>query len=90
MKFNKTSHLDIIFEALFTPYKTRVADVKKISQAMIQKGMISSEEDIINDHIAFRSLGVPNLGIASLEKIFSHYGYTKKDHYFFEQKKKNF
>ena len=87
MKFNKTSHLDIIFEALFTPYKTRVTDVKKISQAMIQKGMISSEEDIINDHIAFRSLGVPNLGIASLEKIFLHYGYTKKDHYFFEQKK---
>lgn len=87
MKFDKTEHLDIIFEALFIPYKTRVADVKKITQAMIKNGMINSEQDIINDHIAFRSLGVSNLGMASLEKIFLHYGYTKKDHYFFEQKK---
>lgn len=87
MKFDKKEHLDIIFEALFTPYKTRVKDVKKISHAMIEKGIIDTEKDIVNDHIAFRSLGLPNLGIASLEKIFLHYGYVKKDHYYFEQKK---
>jgi len=87
MQFNKKEHLDIIFEALFTPYKTRVADVSKISQAMIAKGMITDENAIVNDHIAFRSLGVSNLGMASLEKIFLHYGYVKKDYYYFEQKK---
>ena len=87
MKFDQKENLDIIFETLFTPYKTRVQDVVKIHKAMIEKNMISSEKDIINDHIAFRSLGVPNLGIASLEKIFLHYGYEKKDHYYFEQKK---
>jgi hypothetical protein len=32
-------------------------------------------------------MGVSHLGIASLEKIFLHYGYTKKDHYSFEGKK---
>lgn len=87
MKFHKKKPLDIIFKALFTPYKTRVKDVKKISEAMIKNGMITNEEDIVNDHIAFRSLGLPNLGINSLEKIFLHYGYEKKDHYYFEQKK---
>ncbi len=87
MKFDNKEPLDIIFESLFTPYKTRVTDVKKISQAMIEKGMITTEDDIVNDHIAFRSLGLPQLGIASLEKIFLHYGYTKKEHYYFEQKK---
>jgi len=32
-------------------------------------------------------MGVPQLGIASLEKIFLHYGYIAKDDYFFENKK---
>jgi len=32
-------------------------------------------------------MGVENLGIASLEKIFLHYGYTKKDFYNFPEKK---
>jgi len=42
---------------------------------------------IENDHIAFRSLGVPLLGITSLEKIFLHLGYTRRDPYFFPEKK---
>ena len=42
---------------------------------------------IENDHIAFRTMGVPHLGIASFEKIFLHYGYQKRDPYFFESKK---
>lgn len=79
--------LDQIMEALFTPYRNRVPDVKKISEAMVAKGIIKNEGDIVNDHIAFRTLGVPHLGIASFEKIFLHYGYTKKDHYYFEGKK---
>jgi len=32
-------------------------------------------------------MGVPPLGIQSLEKIFLHYGYTKRDAYFFKEKK---
>jgi hypothetical protein len=49
--------------------------------------LISSQEDIVNDHIAFRTLGIPNLGISSFERIFLHHGYTKQDHYFFPKKK---
>ena len=49
--------------------------------------MILSANEIENDHIAFRTLAVPYLGIASLEKIFLHYGYEKKDYYYFAEKK---
>ena len=78
--------LDQIMETLFTPYRKRVPDVGKIVNAMQAKGMIAHESEIENDHVAFRTLGVPHLGIASIEKIFLHYGYTKMDPYFFAKK----
>lgn len=79
--------LDQIMDALFVPYRERVPDVGKIIKAMQHKGIIAAESDIENDHVAFRTLGVPNLGIASFEKIFLHYGYTKRDPYHFAKKK---
>lgn len=81
--------LDKIFTALLTPYKERVPDVQKVTDAMLAQDLIQGEGDIVNDHVAFRTLGVPNLGIASFEKIFLHYGYTKMDYYYFESKKLN-
>jgi len=89
MNFLDSAALDIIMKALFDPYKKSVSDVNKVSEALVNKNIISSEDEIVNDHIAFRTLGVPNLGIASFEKIFLHYGYEKKDYYFFEKKKLN-
>lgn len=89
MVTNDLSPLSRVLETLFTPYKTRVPDVEKVTAAMISRGIIKNENQIINDHIAFRTLGVPNLGIASFEKIFLHYGYEKRDYYFFEGKKLN-
>lgn len=70
-----------------TRYQERVPDVSAIINAMIKEGIIQQADDIENDHIAFRTLGVPQLGIASFEKIFLHYGYQKRDYYYFEGKK---
>lgn len=81
--------LDGIMEALFVPYKKRVADVDKIVTSMVENGLIEGEDAIVNDHIAFRTLGVPNLGIASFEKIFLHHGYKRMESYHFEEKKLN-
>lgn len=78
-----------IMHALFEPYRHNVTDVNKIIRAMIDQQIISSEDDIVNDHIAFRTLGIPNLGIKSFEKIFLQYGYVKQDYYAFEEKKLN-
>lgn len=78
---------DIILNGLMTRYKTRVPIVNNIISSMIKNNIIISEQDIINDHIAFRTMGVEHLGIQSLEKIFLHYGYVKKDRYIFKKKK---
>ncbi|MDC1080528.1 DUF1338 domain-containing protein [Flavobacteriaceae bacterium] len=89
MLFSKKSELDTILNGLFKTYFERVPNVQKITNAMINKGWVSSQEDIINDHVAFRTLGVPNLGIKSFEKIFLKHGYQKKEFYSFEAKKIN-
>ena len=81
--------LDKVLAGLMTRYKERVPDVQGVINAMIKEGVIASGDEIENDHIAFRTMGVPHLGIQSLEKIFLHYGYTKRDHYFFPAKKLN-
>lgn len=81
--------LDYVLAGLMNRYKQRVPDVQKIVNAMLKRGMIFDEAEIENDHIAFRTMGVDNLGIKSFEKIFLAYGYEKKDYYFFEQKKLN-
>ena len=79
--------LDIVLQGLMGRYKERVPDVQRIINGMVEEGIIENSHDIENDHIAFRTMGVPQLGIQSFEKIFLHYGYEKRDHYFFEGKK---
>ncbi len=84
---NKIDILEAVLDGLMRRYQERVPDVKAIIDKMIEKNIIASAEDIQNDHIAFRTMGVENLGITSLEKIFLHLGYKKRDHYLFPVKK---
>ncbi len=79
--------LDTILDGLMRRYRERVPDVGRVLQLMQQQGIIDAESDIENDHIAFRTLGVPQLGIQSFEKIFLHCGYQKRDAYHFAGKK---
>ncbi len=85
MKINLA--LTTVMDGLMRRYSERVPDVKKITQALVSQGIIKNEADIENDHVAFRTMGVPNLGIASFEKIFMHYGYQKRDSFHFAGKK---
>lgn len=84
---SKLATLDIVLNGLMRRYKERVPNVGIILDAMVTDGVVRSADDIENDHIAFRTMGVPPLGVQSFEKIFLHYGYEKRDHYFFEGKK---
>lgn len=79
--------LETVLNGLMSRYQERVPDVGAIIEAMVGAGIIQHAGDIENDHIAFRTLGVPHLGIRSLEKIFLHYGYRKMDFYDFPEKK---
>lgn len=85
----KHAVLNEVLDGLMNRYKERVPDVAAIIAAMTDEKIIHKADDIENDHIAFRTMGVPHLGIQSLEKIFLHYGYEKRDFYFFPEKKLN-
>jgi len=79
--------LDTVLNGLMRRYRERVPDVGRVLTAMLRQGIIRAEEEIENDHIAFRTMGVPHLGIQSLEKIFLHNGYERREAYHFESKK---
>jgi hypothetical protein len=81
------SALSTVLEGLMLRYRERVPDVARIVSAMVAEGIVPDAGAIENDHIAFRTLGVPHLGIASLEKIFLRYGYTRRDRFAFAAKK---
>jgi hypothetical protein len=83
----KETVLQKVLDGLMKRYQERVPDVAAIFAALINEGVLTDPSEIENDHIAFRTLGVKHLGIQSLEKIFLHYGYQKRDHYFFPEKK---
>lgn len=68
-------------------YRANVPDVDAVVKALVEEGAIGSPSEIENDHIAFRTLGVPHLGIASLEKVFLRLGYVRRDRFHFAQKK---
>lgn len=89
MASSSPSALDQVMDGLMRRYRERVPDVDRVVRVMLQHGLIQSVDDIENDHIAFRTMGVPQLGIASLEKIFLHYGYVRRDRYEFAAKKLN-
>ena len=82
-----TNPIDMILNGLMRRYRQRVPAVGSIIEVMKLAGLIESESDIENDHIAFRTMGVPQLGIQSLEKIFLHCGYVRRDSYHFAAKK---
>src|SRR5437868_2627926 len=86
---NQSNHkvLEGVLQGLMTRYKERVPDVAAVIGSMIKEDVIEKEDEIENDHIAFRTLAVPHLGIQSFEKIFLHYGYQKRDYYYFPEKK---
>lgn len=84
---DKLQTLTTVLDGLMTRYRERVPDVNGIIDALIDEEVIDTPDEIENDHIAFRTMGVPNLGLASFEKIFLYYGYQKRDAYNFAEKK---
>jgi hypothetical protein len=87
MTMTEPSTLAFVLDGLLDRYKAHVPDVDAVLRAMVAAGIVATVTDVENDHIAFRTLGVPHLGIASLERVFLHYGYVARDWYDFPAKK---
>lgn len=84
-----TIPLDLVLAGLMHRYRRRVSDVDRVIRCMVAEGIVRGADDIENDHIAFRTMGVPYLGIGSLENIFLHFGYERMDRFRFNEKKLN-
>ena len=52
MKFKSNTIMTEILDNLFKVYESRVPNVRKITQAMINEGFVTNQQDIINDHIS--------------------------------------
>ncbi len=71
-----------IFENLWTDYLTQNPETKKVYELFLSEG-----EEVINDHIAFRTFDHPKVGIDVIAKPFLDAGYVVKGSYTFEAKK---
>ncbi|MBM3435893.1 MAG: DUF1338 domain-containing protein [Bacteroidetes bacterium] len=70
-----------IFDRLWSDYTTRNPEVKKIYDLFISKG-----EEVLNDHIAFRTFADPRVNIDIFSKPFTEAGYVYKNDYHFQDK----
>jgi hypothetical protein len=73
--------LNTIFERLWEEYSSRNPSANKIHDLLTSEG-----ENVINDHIAFRTLDIPEINIDVLAKPFTSNGYIEKGEYRFEEK----
>ncbi|MFH1160790.1 MAG: DUF1338 domain-containing protein [bacterium] len=72
----------IIFSRLWKMYTTQNPDVQKVYNLFVAEG-----EQVVNDHIAFRTFRHPLTGVDVLAKPFFNTGYQFKGEYKFEKKK---
>lgn len=71
-----------LFSALWDRYQSLTPQAQEIKALFEGRG-----ETVINDHVAFRTLNDPRLGIDHLARAFLDVGYTPQDEYHFKAKK---
>lgn len=74
--------LETFFQKIWSQYIELNPEALKIHQLLE-----SQESQIINDHIAYRTLQHPQFGVQTLASFFEKYNYEKKGEYTFEVKK---
>ena len=71
-----------IFTKLWNEYANQNPSANQIRSLFEKEG-----EDVINDHIAFRTFNDPRVNVDILAKPFINAGYVEKGNYHFEEKK---
>jgi len=71
-----------MFEKMWQDYTRLNPSVVKVHKVFADSG-----EDVINDHVAFRTFNHPDLGLKALAKVFVKNGYQQKGEYHFKVKK---
>ncbi|MEM9284352.1 MAG: DUF1338 domain-containing protein [Pseudomonadota bacterium] len=73
---------DQLFDQLWERYAGLTPQAQEVHRLLSARG-----ETIINDHVAFRTLNDPRLGIDNLARPFVELGYTAQDTYEFKAKR---
>lgn len=74
--------LNDVFKNLWSQYIKLNPQAEKIHTLLGQRG-----EVVLNDHVAFRTYNLPQIGISKMAKVFKDNGYVPKGEYHFEEKK---
>lgn len=77
-------NIDKLFEKFWNDY-IEITPIAKVVHTLLQ----DRGENIINDHIAFRTFKSKGIGILDFATFFKNYGYSIKGEYNFELKKLN-
>jgi len=73
--------IELIFERLWREYSAQNPSAKKIRALFAANG-----EEVLNDHIAFRTINDPRANINLFSEVFTSHGYIPKGKYHFKQK----
>eukprot|EP00993_Chasmostoma_nieuportense_P001491 NODE_2369_length_1196_cov_60.690365_g2255_i0.p1 GENE.NODE_2369_length_1196_cov_60.690365_g2255_i0~~NODE_2369_length_1196_cov_60.690365_g2255_i0.p1 ORF type:complete len:345 (-),score=82.65 NODE_2369_length_1196_cov_60.690365_g2255_i0:161-1150(-) len=84
-----SSQAHSLIQALKMHYLSRTPTFDHIAGLMQKEGLISDPMAIENDHIALRTINTPQLGIKSLAKLFTAFGYTQMQKFEFPSKHLN-
>lgn len=74
-------NLNVLFERLWADYSSQNPSVEKISDLFLREG-----ENIVNDHIAFRTLDFKEIDVDAVARPFTDNGYVLKGEYHFKEK----
>ncbi|GAC1549457.1 MAG: DUF1338 domain-containing protein [Vulcanimicrobiaceae bacterium] len=67
-------------------YRAATPSVEALRRTLLAAGALEPPGDFANDHVAFRTFGVPGLGIASLDRALRASGYERRDDFRFDAK----
>lgn len=79
---NNNSALQDLFQFFWKDYISITPSAEQIHSLLRARG-----EQVVNDHIAFRTFNIDPIGVESLGKVFLDQGYYVSGEYDFEQKK---
>lgn len=68
-------------DRILTSYLARTPSAVQVIDRVYKQGY--GEDQLFHDHFAFRTFGVPGLGLESLGSALEAYGYTQQDYYTF-------
>lgn len=74
----------VFFNMLWTDYVQIAPQAEKVHNLFSQAG-----EEVINDHVAFRTFSNSNIDLLNLEPLILSMGYQHQDSYLFKEKKLN-